>query len=809
MNRMKSFLMVLSLGLGALLVSACDDGGSGGCGGCTIEGQCVARDAADPDDPCRVCAPGVSKTAYSPRPDGATCDDGVACSVADTCQAGVCLGRSDCDGGLFCDPDLKTCVLNCPHCSIDGWCYYANQKNPRNPCQRCDMTVDRFAWSDNDGAACDDGVFCNGADSCLGGACTRHDEAPCVDDGVECNGEERCDEANRSCTHANDFCAPDEVCDEATDRCCLPMRSSTCGADGNLVWEDSCGNRGAVYRECPFGCQGDLCVCSEGFSGDACDRCVIHVHGAAGSDASDGTTWGRAKATLQAGIDAASARGCEVWVAAGSHTPAGGRMGTFSVPPNLVLYGGFAGTELSPRLRNLAANPTILEGEIGDPALIDDNVCTLMVIGGNHVVLDGFTIQHGHRATDCPHYAGGIHYQGWDYTDTLVLRNLILRANNSSNWTANWEAAALYFEGASILMDDCRIEDNTGGAMLFYGTGLHVKKTIFRNNESGLRSTLHIYSAEQVRIENSQFLSNRSTYTTPVQERAAALHVDSANPSQRVFISGSVFADNTGYCVGAISSYGPLVLTSSTIAGNRATIPDHGLANLRGCTGGVLIPGVGMHLIMRNSVVWGNSVATPGFSGYRGQFGNRYPEVRYPLVSHSAVEYGARACLPVNQVSDGQMDCPMGDDEYARGIPAIACAPGEFQCLPRGQSTNPQCILVSQVCDGVTQCANGRDEADCTACGAGSFSCLSPGDSWNANLHVNPRLVNWDSGLGPLDLRLMPGSPCVDAGVSAYLFQDVLDLDDDGDTTEPVPVDLAGNPRVSGAGLDLGAHERQ
>ena len=54
-------------------------------------------------------------------------------------------------------------------------------------------------------------------------------------------------------------------------------------------------------------------------------------------------------------------------------------------------------------------------------------------------------------------------------------------------------------------------------------------------------------------------------------------------------------------------------------------------------------------------------------------------------------------------------------------------------------------------------------------------------------------------GLDPLladeDGRLSPGSPCIDAADNDAVPADEFDLDGDGDTTEPVPHDLDGNPR--------------
>jgi hypothetical protein len=45
------------------------------------------------------------------------------------------------------------------------------------------------------------------------------------------------------------------------------------------------------------------------------------------------------------------------------------------------------------------------------------------------------------------------------------------------------------------------------------------------------------------------------------------------------------------------------------------------------------------------------------------------------------------------------------------------------------------------------------------------------------------------------DLRLMPGSPAIDAGANDAIPPDTADLDGDGNTNEPTPLDLDGNPR--------------
>jgi sugar lactone lactonase YvrE len=75
----------------------------------------------------------------------------------------------------------------------------------------------------------------------------------------------------------------------------------------------------------------------------------------------------------------------------------------------------------------------------------------------------------------------------------------------------------------------------------------------------------------------------------------------------------------------------------------------------------------------------------------------------------------------------------------------------------------------------------------------------------------DPRFVDAANG----DLRLQAGSPAIDAGDSALLPADIFDLDGDDDTSEPLPVDLNGDPRVvdgnadGSSVVDIGAYEFQ
>jgi hypothetical protein len=57
------------------------------------------------------------------------------------------------------------------------------------------------------------------------------------------------------------------------------------------------------------------------------------------------------------------------------------------------------------------------------------------------------------------------------------------------------------------------------------------------------------------------------------------------------------------------------------------------------------------------------------------------------------------------------------------------------------------------------------------------------------------------------DLQLQATSPAIDVGDNNALTADALDLDGDGDLSEPCPLDLANIPRIVGRAIDLGAYE--
>jgi len=85
-----------------------------------------------------------------------------------------------------------------------------------------------------------------------------------------------------------------------------------------------------------------------------------------------------------------------------------------------------------------------------------------------------------------------------------------------------------------------------------------------------------------------------------------------------------------------------------------------------------------------------------------------------------------------------------------------------------------------------------------------------------SNIGDDPLFADADGADGVVgtdddDLRLLPGSPCVDAAANESLPSDLADLDGDGDAGELIPFDIDGNPRIwrgkISLTVDMGAYE--
>ena len=256
--------------------ASCNDGlfcnGADTCSGgnCSVHAgnPCPGPDG---DGNCSESCNEAADNCTAPDPNGSACNDGLFCNGADTCNGGACSAHTG-------DP--------CPGPNGDGNCS-----------ESCNEAADNCTAPDPNGSACNDGLFCNGSDTCSGGNCSAHTGDPCPGPNGDGNCSESCNEAANNCTapdpngsacndglfcdgadtcsggsctaHAGDPCTggPEcaNTCNEGANNCFDPA-GTACTDDGETCTTDTCNGTGTCAH--PAGHTG--AVCRPG-SGDSCD----------------------------------------------------------------------------------------------------------------------------------------------------------------------------------------------------------------------------------------------------------------------------------------------------------------------------------------------------------------------------------------------------------------------------------------------------------------------------------------------------------------------------------------------------------
>jgi len=227
-------------------------------GGCNTDQECDNGKWCDGAETCDVVS-GSCQDGTAPN-----CNDGVSCTH-DACNedADKCDHIDTCDNGIFCD-GAETCDL------VNNVCQAGTAPNCDDGISctddSCSQATDSCEHIPNDNKCPDDDAFCNGVEFCdvddgcqsTGDPCSSDgvgctylscnegtdtcenvpNDAAC-DDGLFCNGVETCDPI-LGCIAGTDPCSGDgEFCDETNDACiqCAPY-GSFCSAD-----EDCCSNK--------------------------------------------------------------------------------------------------------------------------------------------------------------------------------------------------------------------------------------------------------------------------------------------------------------------------------------------------------------------------------------------------------------------------------------------------------------------------------------------------------------------------------------------------------------------------------------
>jgi hypothetical protein len=192
----------------------CDEGGNNGLSTSCCSLTCTFRAGGQP---CRPVG-GPCDIAENCTGSSGSCPADLKSSASCRAAAGVCDVAESCDGfNDDCPADAKStasCRASTDVCDPAESCDGVNNDCPAD-----------FVQPDN--AACDDGVFCDGADTCQSGLCT-HAGDPCIGS--------FCDEGSDSCLPSQCATSPAGGC-RAALKSLLLIKNKTDNNKDKLVWK--------------------------------------------------------------------------------------------------------------------------------------------------------------------------------------------------------------------------------------------------------------------------------------------------------------------------------------------------------------------------------------------------------------------------------------------------------------------------------------------------------------------------------------------------------------------------------------------
>ena len=589
---------------------------------------------------------------------------------------------------------------------------------------------------------------------------------------------------------------------------------------------------------------------------------VLYVDDSAmGTD--DGSSWCDAFVLLQDALTAAEASGgtiTEIRVAQGTYKPdqgtnqtPGDRTASFNLVDGVAIRGGFAGCGASnPDEQDNAIFPTTLSGDLlGDDgsgmgtccfpsaaAGCGDPVCEASVCNAAPNCCVSWNADCAIFASNLCSQCGGrgenSHHIVVISSGSSILSGLIFVSGNADASSADPTGGALIVgNGGELLCSDCRFQSSSaanGGAIVNRGV-IRIASSIFvRNNaffggailnqgELFLRSTLFIENWNFGGASRGGAIVSNGTYFEAIE--TSFLHCRNENVGGALNIAGQSriagcqFVGNQSALGGAVFAGGDTSIVDSLVVGNQSSLDSGGLAlssgsarveqcaiigNIAGSRGGG-IRTESASTIIANSILWTN--ADSNGASESAQFTS---EGGSWAINYVAVQGWTGALGGVGNI---------GDDPLFVGGPSGVWTAEPIYDFNEGKTTAIDASASWQPNEWIGKLLNPNTSQYLQSYIVGNTATTITvlGDFSSLGVTGATYKIN--------DYRLSSGSPCIDAADNTAVPADELDLDEDGDTTEPTPFDLDGNPRFkddpttpdTGVGtppiVDMGAHEYQ
>ncbi len=563
----------------------------------------------------------------------------------------------------------------------------------------------------------------------------------------------------------------------------------------------------------------------------------------------DGTSWNTAHKYFLDAL-AVAAYGEEVRVANGVYTPdideagnvtPGNRGATFRLISGVAVRGGYRGCPGGdcgggdPNERDIALYETILRGDLaGDDVevaspdeLLDE---TTRAENSYHVVtasntdetavLDGFTIIGGNAngGVDASLQRGGGMY---NLEGSPTVSHCIFRTNSASIL-----GGGMYNKDSNATITDCTFVDNSssggGGMNNSYGAPAITGCTFVDNVATGAHG---VCGGGMRNVLSDPTLVNCTFSSNSAAQGGGICNDEGSDPT----VLDCTFASNWAGSGGGmynVSAYSTPTVTDCTFIDNSAY------------SGGGMYNYAGSSPTLINCTFLGNSAGYNGGGMYNHTVG---ADESSPTLTHCTFirntaedDGGGMYNYESNPTIIG---CEFGGNragDVGGGLSNYDSSPTVTNCTFSGNSagyyygggmynfgdsspTLTNCILWgnsdARGCGRIAQIFDGYDSLT-----VATHSCVQDvvahdGDVFPGagNIDTSPLFVDavgpdGISGTGDEDLSLLPRSPCIDAGDNTAVPADVHDLDGDGDTDEPIPVDLLGLERFfdDPCALDVG-----
>ena len=538
---------------------------------------------------------------------------------------------------------------------------------------------------------------------------------------------------------------------------------------------------------------------------------VIYVD-AKGPPDGNGSSWVKAFPCLQTALYDAR-KGDVIRVAQGTYRPDqgmktsrrvelkgnGDRTATFPLMWGLTTRGGYAGSgEPDPNARDIHKHESILTGDLkgndvglasleweavndftSHPSRADNSFSVVAMDGDSNTVLDGFTITGGHaQGTTAGTATGG---SAMITTGTPTIIDCTLRLN-----TARAEGVGGYmgwgFRGGAVV--------SMGGQPTFRRCTF-IENICFTSSGSGFGGAAYNDDSHAVYVD-CLFERNVATGSQKDAGGGAICNHRSHPTLTNCTFRGNVALRSRGGClynfVGSdailtgcrfeanVSEYGGAIynltsspkLTDCLFVGNKAT---------NGGPGGAIVNDTGASPTLTNCLFFANTAEGGGaiYSGWNSK----------PVLVNCL--FSANRAVTGGAIHNTTAQPQLANCTFSRNV-ADDKGGAIYSFSSQG---------------GITNCICWDNQPDQIAADATRYmstnNIIQGGWPGPTNLDANPLFVDADgpdniAGTEDDDLRLLPGSPCIDAGANSVFVLSVA-------------TDLAGGPRIENGTVDIGAYE--